>query len=138
VIRTQPRPLDPTCLFIDGMRKHRKRMHIQPNTRTVETHRRPPDLQLWLYRCECSPAIGNPRPIAARGLRPRVSLHTNLALAAAVLSAQRKTHGDSWKPRSCWGGLALDGRVRPVRGVLPAVLAAKVAGWGAAVVSMAM
>jgi magnesium chelatase family protein len=30
--------------------------------------------------------------------------------------------------------LALDGRVRPVRGVLPAVLAAKVAGWGAAVV----
>jgi magnesium chelatase family protein len=32
------------------------------------------------------------------------------------------------------GELALDGRVRPVRGVLPAVLAAKVAGWRAAVV----
>ncbi|ETZ38619.1 hypothetical protein L842_5987 [Mycobacterium intracellulare MIN_052511_1280] len=48
-------------------------MHIQPNTRTVETHRRPPDLQLWLYRSECSPATGNPRPIAARGLRPQVA-----------------------------------------------------------------
>ena len=32
------------------------------------------------------------------------------------------------------GELALDGRVRPVRGVLPAVLAAKGAGWGVAVV----
>jgi Subunit ChlI of Mg-chelatase len=34
------------------------------------------------------------------------------------------------------GELALDGRVRPVRGVLPAVLAAKVAGWKAVVVAM--
>jgi magnesium chelatase family protein len=28
------------------------------------------------------------------------------------------------------GALSLDGRVRPVRGVLPAVLAAKRDGWG--------
>src|SRR5215469_9667029 len=76
VIGTQSCPLDMTRFLIDGMRDYRKRMHIQPNTRTVETHRRPPDLQLWLYRSECSPATGNPRPIAARGLRPRVSLHT--------------------------------------------------------------
>src|ERR1700741_5109363 len=58
------------------MRNYRKRMHIQPDTRTVETHRRPPDLQMWLYRSECSPASSNPRPFATRGLRPRVSLHT--------------------------------------------------------------
>ncbi|GFG99567.1 hypothetical protein MHIP_00510 [Mycolicibacterium hippocampi] len=76
VIGTQSRPLDPTRLFIKCMRNHRKRMHVQPDTRTVETHRRPPDLQLWLYQCECSLVTGNPRPIAARGLRPRVSPHT--------------------------------------------------------------
>ena len=51
-----------TRFLIDGMGNHRKRMHIQPDTRTVGTHRRPPDLQLWLYRSECSPATGNPRP----------------------------------------------------------------------------
>jgi hypothetical protein len=32
VIRAQPRSLDPTRLFIDGMRNHRKRMYIQPDT----------------------------------------------------------------------------------------------------------
>src|SRR6476620_8283749 len=51
-------------------------MHVQPDTRTVETHRRPPDLQMWLYQCECSLDTGNPRPIAAP--RPSASsrLHT--------------------------------------------------------------
>ena len=36
----------------------------------------PPDLQLWLYQCECSLDTGNPRPIAAP--RPSASsrLHT--------------------------------------------------------------
>lgn len=73
MIRAQPCPLDTPCFLIHGMRNHRKCVHIQPDTRTVETHRRPPDLQLWLYRSECSPATGNPRPIAARGLRPQVA-----------------------------------------------------------------
>ena len=73
VIGTQTRPRDLTRFLIDSMRNHRKRMHIQPDTRTVETHRRPPDLQLWLYQCECSLDTGNPRPIAARGLRPQVA-----------------------------------------------------------------
>ena len=57
-----------------------------------------------------------------------------LALAAAVLSAQRKKPWRQLETVVVLGELALDGRVRPVRGVLPAVLAAKVAGWGAAVV----
>jgi len=61
VIGTQPCPLDATRFLIDSMRNHRKRMHVQPDARTVETHRRPPCLQMWLYRSECSPAIGNPR-----------------------------------------------------------------------------
>jgi hypothetical protein len=57
-----------------------------------------------------------------------------LALAAAVLSAQRKTPWRQLETVVVLGELALDGRVRPVRGVLPAVLAAKLAGWRAAVV----
>jgi hypothetical protein len=55
VIGAQPRPFDVTGFLIDGMRNHRKRMHIQPNTRTVETHRRPPDLQMWLYPASVHP-----------------------------------------------------------------------------------
>ena len=58
----------------------------------------------------------------------------DIALAAAVLSANRK---DPWHRLSktvLLGELALDGRIRPVHGVLPAVLAAKNRGWPAAVV----
>jgi hypothetical protein len=40
---------------------YRKRMHVQPNARTLNNHRRPPDLQMWLYQRECSPHAGNPR-----------------------------------------------------------------------------
>ncbi len=58
----------------------------------------------------------------------------DLALAAAVLSAQRKTPWRQLETVVVLGELALDGRVRPVRGVLPAVLAAKGEGWKAAVV----
>ena len=65
---------------------------------------------------------------------PKMGSVYDLALAAAVLSAQRKTPWRQLETAVVLGELALDGRVRPVRGVLPAVLAAKVAGWGAAVV----
>jgi hypothetical protein len=85
VVRAQPCPLNQTAFLIDGMRNYRKRMHIQPDTRTFETHRRPPELQMWLYRSECSPASSNPRPFAARGLRPRLSLHTNLFNTGQVI-----------------------------------------------------
>jgi magnesium chelatase family protein len=60
----------------------------------------------------------------------------DLALAAAVLSAQRKTPWQQLERVVVLGELALDGRVRPVRGVLPAVLAAKGDGWRAAVVPL--
>jgi magnesium chelatase family protein len=65
---------------------------------------------------------------------PKMGSVYDLALAAAVLSAQRKAPWRQLETAVVLGELALDGRVRPVRGVLPAVLAAKVAGWGAAVV----
>jgi magnesium chelatase family protein len=65
---------------------------------------------------------------------PKMGSVYDLALAAAVLSAQRKKPWRQLETIVVLGELALDGRVRPVRGVLPAVLAAKVAGWGTAVV----
>jgi magnesium chelatase family protein len=65
---------------------------------------------------------------------PKVGSVYDLALAAAVLSAQRKTPWRQLESAVVLGELALDGRVRAVRGVLPAVLAAKIAGWGIAVV----
>src|SRR6267154_1918730 len=37
------------------MRDDRKCVHVQPNARTLNNHRRPPDLQMWLYQRECSP-----------------------------------------------------------------------------------
>ena len=44
----------------------------------------------------------------------------DLALAAAVLSADRKVRPGRLEKTVLLGELALDGRVRPVRGVLPA------------------
>jgi magnesium chelatase family protein len=67
---------------------------------------------------------------------PKMGSLYDLALAAAVLSAQRKTPWRQLERVVLLGELALDGRVRPVRGVLPAVLAAKGDGWPAAVVPL--
>lgn len=58
----------------------------------------------------------------------------DLALAAAVLSAHTKTVWARLEKSVLLGELALDGRVRPVHGVLPAVLAAKQEGWPLVVV----
>src|ERR1700682_1010607 len=58
----------------------------------------------------------------------------DLALAAAVLSAHRKSAWERLEKTVRRGELALAGRVRRVKGVLPAVLAAKREGWPAVVV----
>ncbi|OBI11336.1 hypothetical protein A5712_09630 [Mycobacterium sp. E2327] len=65
---------------------------------------------------------------------PKMGSVYDLALAAAVLSAQRKHPWERLEKTVLLGELSLDGRVRPVRGVLPAVLAAKRDGWPAVVV----
>jgi magnesium chelatase family protein len=65
---------------------------------------------------------------------PKMGSVYDLALAAAVLSADRKTPWRRLENTVLLGELALDGRVRPVHGVLPAVLAAKHDGWAYAVV----
>jgi magnesium chelatase family protein len=58
----------------------------------------------------------------------------DLALAAAVVSANDKVEWDRLEKTLLLGELALDGRVRPVKGVLPAVLTAKREGWPVVVV----
>ena len=65
---------------------------------------------------------------------PKMGSVYDIALAAAVLSAQRKNPWERLEKTVLLGELSLDGRVRPVRGVLPAVLAAKRDGWPAVVV----
>jgi magnesium chelatase family protein len=65
---------------------------------------------------------------------PKVGSVYDLALAAAVLSASRKKPWARLEKAVLLGELALDGRLRPVRGVLPAVLAARRDGWPTVVV----
>jgi magnesium chelatase family protein len=65
---------------------------------------------------------------------PKMGSVYDIALAAAVLSAQHTTSWERLEKTVLLGELSLDGRVRPVRGVLPAVLAAKHDGWPTVVV----
>ena len=60
---------------------------------------------------------------------PKMGSVYDIALAAAVLSAQQKKSWSRLEKSVLLGELALDGRVRPVKGVLPAVLAAQRQGW---------
>ncbi|SUA46733.1 magnesium chelatase domain-containing protein [Nocardia africana] len=59
---------------------------------------------------------------------PKVGSVYDLALAAAVLHAGDSVPGSKLAGTVLLGELALDGRVRRVRGILPAVLAARTAG----------
>lgn len=65
---------------------------------------------------------------------PKMGSVYDIALAAAVLSAHAKKPWARLEKTVLLGELALDGRVRPVAGVLPAVLAARNQGWPAVVV----
>ena len=65
---------------------------------------------------------------------PKTGSRFDVALSLAVLSADQKTSWARMDKTVLLGELALDGRVRPVTGVLPAVLAAKREGWPTVVV----
>lgn len=102
-----------------------------------------PDAALQESRDRVRAAItncGNSWPMARLTLAlspatlPKVGSVYDLALAAAVLSAHRKAEWVRLEKTVLLGELALDGRVRPVKGVLPAVLAAKREGWPVVVV----
>ena len=68
---------------------------------------------------------------------PKMGSVYDVALASAVLSAGRKTPWQRLEKTVLLGELALDGRVRAVRGVLPAVLASRRDRWPTAVVPVA-
>ncbi len=65
---------------------------------------------------------------------PKAGTSFDLAVAAALLAAAQRVPGESVASMVHLGELGLDGRVQPVRGVLPAVLAAVAAGWPRVVV----
>ena len=65
---------------------------------------------------------------------PKRGTGFDLALAASVLAAAGAVPADALAERVLVGELGLDGRVRPVRGVLPAVLTATGAGFERVVV----
>ena len=102
-----------------------------------------PDAALQESRDRVRAAItncGNSWPMARLTLAlspatlPKVGSVYDVALASAVLSAHLKATWPRLEKTVLLGELALDGRVRPVKGVLPAVLAAKQEGWPAVVV----
>lgn len=102
-----------------------------------------PDAALQESRDRVRAAItncGNSWPMARLTLAlspatlPKMGSVYDLALALAVLSAHKKEEWARLEKTVLLGELALDGRVRPVKGVLPAVLAAKREGWPAVVV----
>ncbi|MDQ3887340.1 MAG: YifB family Mg chelatase-like AAA ATPase [Actinomycetota bacterium] len=67
---------------------------------------------------------------------PKVGSGYDVALAVALLAADRTVPADRLPGTVLIGELALDGRLRPVRGVLPAVLAARKAGMHRVVVPL--
>jgi magnesium chelatase family protein len=68
---------------------------------------------------------------------PKRGSSFDVAIAAAILAAQAVVPQHAFDDAVLLGELGLDGRVRPVRGVLPAVAAAARAGVAAAVVPAA-
>jgi magnesium chelatase family protein len=102
-----------------------------------------PDTALQESRDRVRAAItncGNTWPMARLTLAlspatlPKMGSVYDLALATAVLSAHQRKTWQRLEKTVLLGELALDGRVRPVKGVLPAVVAAKREGWPAVVV----
>ncbi|WP_031466094.1 YifB family Mg chelatase-like AAA ATPase [Sciscionella sediminilitoris] len=68
---------------------------------------------------------------------PKAGAAYDLALACGLLAAAEVVSPDSLTGVALLGELALDGRTRAVRGVLPALLAAHKAGFGTAIVPAA-
>ena len=60
----------------------------------------------------------------------------DVAIVAAVLAAQRVFRAEELRGTVLLGELGLDGRLRPIRGILPATLAAKQAGFTRVIVPL--
>jgi magnesium chelatase family protein len=97
-----------------------------------------PDSALYQARDRCKAAVSNSGqewPISLLTINlspatlPKAGSHYDLAIVAAILAAQGIFQAAELRRTALLGELGLDGRVRPVRGVLPATLAAQQAGF---------
>lgn len=102
-----------------------------------------PDTALYEARDRCRAAVaasGLSWPATALTVNltpaslPKAGSHHDLAIAAAVLAATGVVPADAVRGLVVLGELGLDGRVRAVRGLLPAVLAARTGDHRAVVV----
>lgn len=102
-----------------------------------------PDTALYEARDRCRAAVATagmawPGQLVTINLipamLPKAGSHYDLAIVAAVLAAAGIIPPESLRERVLLGELGLDGRVRSVRGILPAVLSAREAGFAAVVV----
>lgn len=102
-----------------------------------------PDAALYEARDRCRAAVaaaGMSWPTQALTINltpaslPKAGTHFDLAIAAASLASVGVVPTTLLGSTVLMGELGLDGRVRPVRGVLPALLAAREAGFERAVV----
>src|SRR3954466_10114809 len=101
------------------------------------------DTALSEARDRCKAAVGNSGhswPVSLLTINlspatlPKTGSHYDLAIVAAVLAAAEVIPPVELVRTVLLGELGLDGRVRPVRGILPAVLAAAQAGFTRVVV----
>jgi magnesium chelatase family protein len=93
-----------------------------------------PDSALYQARDRCKAAISNsgqewPMSLLTINLSlatlPKAGSHYDIAIVAAVLAAQGVFGAEQLRRTALLGEVGLDGRLRPVRGVLPATLAAQ-------------
>ena len=104
-----------------------------------------PDSALYQARDRCKAAVSNSGqewPISLLTINlspatlPKAGSHYDLAIVAAVLAAQGIFRTAELRRTALLGELGLDGRLRPVRGVLPATLAAQQAGFTRVIVPL--
>ena len=102
-----------------------------------------PDTALYEARDRCHAAVASsglswPSQLVTVNLTPatlpKAGSHYDLAIVTAVLAAAEVVPSRMAARTVMMGELGLDGRVRPVRGVLPGLLAAQEAGFEMAVV----
>jgi magnesium chelatase family protein len=104
-----------------------------------------PDSALYQSRDRCKAAVSNSGqewPISLLTINlspatlPKAGSHYDLSIIAAVLAAQNVFRREELRQTALLGELGLDGRVRPVRGILPASLAAAQAGFTRVIVPL--
>lgn len=104
-----------------------------------------PDAALYQARDRCKAAVANsggswPASLLTINLSPatlpKAGSHYDLAIVSAVLAAGEVFERHELAGTVLLGELGLDGRVRPVRGILPAVLAAAQSGFRRVVVPL--